>query len=119
MIFYKSTCFRPSKALQRANFAKNYQANHLCQTDCLTTCTAATIGATIGDSIKLRGDKKTALAGAGIGVAMSAIGVAGTVLGGVLGKMIGGLFDIQATKENMAQADGEAALKEKNCNITA
>ena len=82
-------------------------------------CTAAAIGTTIGDSIKLRGDKKTALVGAGIGVAMSAIAVGGTVLGGVLGKMIGGLFDIQATKENMAQADGEAALKEKNYNITA
>ncbi|MDY6364429.1 MAG: hypothetical protein SPL73_06025 [Cyanobacteriota bacterium] len=37
MIFFKSTCFRPPKALQRANFTKNYQTNHLCQTDCLTT----------------------------------------------------------------------------------
>ena len=39
MIFFKSTCFRPSKALQRGDFAENYQTNHLCQTDCLTTAT--------------------------------------------------------------------------------
>lgn len=37
LIFFKSTCFRPSKSLQRGGFAKKYQTNHLCQTDCLTT----------------------------------------------------------------------------------
>ena len=44
-----------------------------------------------------------------IGIGMS-LGL--TLLGGLVGKLLGGLIDNQTNKERMAQADGEAAREQ-------